>query len=116
MDNLLKKTECCNIHLGVSRLQTIHLESSVIHMDTNTYSKILANYIAEKIDASSKSKAEVAREIGVPWTSFCRKIDHPTSYFFTVPEVIAICESLGIGFIETLQKVEALADKEGNER
>lgn len=102
--------------MGVLCLMTIQTDSTISRMDTNTYSRALAQYIGSKIGESGKSKSEVARETGIPWTSFCRKLDHPTSYFFTVPETIAVCGSLGIGFIDTLQTVEALADKEGESK
>lgn len=96
-------------------LKAIQMDSTIFRMDTNTYSQALARYIGTKIDESEKSKSEIARESGIPWTSFCRKLEHPTAYFFTVPETIAVCESLGIGFIATLQTVEALASKEGGQ-
>ena len=75
-------------------------------MDTLTYSMTLAQMISHAIMQSGKTKQQVAQSAGIPWTTFCRRLDHPEKSFLTVPEVISICDALGLNFINVLSDVE----------
>lgn len=82
-------------------------------MDTLTYSKELANQIAQCISKSGYTKQQVSIGAGIPWATFCRRIDHPEKSFFTIVEVIAICDYLKLDFIDVLSAAEsALAGKD----
>lgn len=75
-------------------------------MDTLTYSMTLAQMISCAIEQSGKTKQQVARESGIPWTTFCRRLEHPEKSFLTIPEVISICGALNLEFVGVLAEVE----------
>lgn len=91
-------------------LDTIQTDSRVFRMDTLTYSMTLAQMISRAIEQSGKTKQQVAQASGIPWTTFCRRLDHPEKSFLTIPEVISICDALGLNFIGVLSEVEQSVD------
>jgi hypothetical protein len=75
-------------------------------MDTITYSKQLASSIEELIEDSNKTKQQISNEAGIAWATFSRRLSHPESSFFTIPEVISVSNALDKDFIEVLKRAE----------
>lgn len=63
--------------------------------------------IEAAISDSDLSKQQVSKISGVPWTTLCRRLEHPESSFFTIPEIISVCGALGLDFIEVLAEVQS---------
>jgi len=63
-------------------------------MDSNTARQI-AHLVASAIKSSGKTKASVAREALIPWTTFSRKISGQSSEF-TLSELLRIAAALDI--------------------
>lgn len=88
-------------------LDTICLDSTVDRMDKISFSQRLADKLNETIDASTMTKQQVSAKSGIPWTTLCRRLDHPENSFFTVPEVISVCEVLSLDFLDVLAEAES---------
>lgn len=85
-------------------------------MDTLDFSQRLAQRLLMAIDRSGMSKQQVSNISGIPWATFCRRLDHPEKSFLTIPEMISICDAINLNFIEVLTEVEeASAIAEGGE-
>lgn len=85
-------------------------------MDTISYSRNLAGSIAGHIKRSDTTKQKVAATAGIAWATFSRRLAHPETSYFTVTEIISICNALGLDFIDVLKQAEhtqpALAERE----
>lgn len=77
-------------------------------MNSAKYTKYLAEAVETAINRTGKSKAAVAKEAGIPWTTFSRRLKHPETSSFTVPELINIANSLGVSWSKLCSDAEQL--------
>lgn len=75
-------------------------------MDTGKYANLLASAIKDAITESGKSMGAVAEYAGIPWSTFFRRLNRPDQYPFTVTDIVAISEALGIDFLQLMEEAE----------
>lgn len=85
-------------------------------MDITKHVEAVAQVINEELSDRGIAVATVAQKSGIPRTTLMRRLEHPTSYPFTVAELAQISDVFGTRLSVIIQRAEALASKEGEER